>query len=140
LEPAGPGWLLVGDAAGLVDPITREGIYFALRSAEWAAAAIGSSGPEPWRRYVTRIREEIGGELAKAARIKSRFFRPGFTRLMIDALRHSASVRSVMADLVSGRQGYSDLKWRLVKTLQVGVAARFLVGKARRDASAPPDR
>ena len=35
-----------------------------------------------------------------AARLKSRFFRPGFTRLLIDALRHSASVRTVMADLV----------------------------------------
>jgi flavin-dependent dehydrogenase len=40
LSPSGPGWYLVGDAAGLVDPITREGIYFALLSAQWAADAI----------------------------------------------------------------------------------------------------
>ena len=33
LDLAGPGWLTVGDAAGLVDPITREGIFFALQSA-----------------------------------------------------------------------------------------------------------
>ena len=39
LSPCGPGWFLVGDAAGLVDPVTREGIYFALRSGEWAAEA-----------------------------------------------------------------------------------------------------
>ena len=32
---AGDGWLAVGDAAGLVDPITGEGIYYALRSATW---------------------------------------------------------------------------------------------------------
>jgi len=125
VAPGGPGWLLVGDAAGLVDPITREGIYFALRSAEWAAAAITSSDREPWRQYTSRVREEIGADLARAARLKRRFFQPRFTQLVIDALRRSASVRTVMADLVAGRQGYGDLKWRLLRTLQLGVAARF---------------
>ena len=44
LTASGPGWFLVGDAAGLVDPITREGIYFALRSSELAAQAVASAG------------------------------------------------------------------------------------------------
>jgi geranylgeranyl reductase family protein len=124
LQPAGPGWFLVGDAAGLVDPITREGIYFALASAAWAADAIASGPNDSWRHYAIRVRDEIGGELARAARLKHRFFRPHFTRLMIEALRCSASVRDVMADLVSGQQGYADLKWRLLKTLQVGPSSR----------------
>jgi menaquinone-9 beta-reductase len=37
---AGPGWLLIGDAAGFVDPFTGEGIHRALRSARAAADAI----------------------------------------------------------------------------------------------------
>jgi len=37
---AGPGWLLVGDAAGFLDPFTGEGIHRALVSAELAAAAV----------------------------------------------------------------------------------------------------
>jgi flavin-dependent dehydrogenase len=37
---AGPGWLLVGDAAGFLDPFTGEGLHRALASAELAAAAI----------------------------------------------------------------------------------------------------
>ena len=41
---AGPGWLLVGDAAGFVDPFTGEGIHRALRSAQAAAAAILAGG------------------------------------------------------------------------------------------------
>ncbi len=41
-EVAGPGWLLVGDAAGFVDPFTGEGIYRALRSARAAASALRS--------------------------------------------------------------------------------------------------
>jgi len=42
--PAGPGWLLVGDAAGFVDPFTGEGIHRALRSARAAADAILAGG------------------------------------------------------------------------------------------------
>ena len=41
---AGPGWLLVGDAAGFLDPFTGEGLHRALVSAELAAAAIGARG------------------------------------------------------------------------------------------------
>ena len=37
---AGPGYLLVGDAAGFLDPFTGEGVYRALRGAELAAAAV----------------------------------------------------------------------------------------------------
>ncbi len=40
---AGPGWLLVGDAAGFLDPFTGEGLHRALVSAELAAAAIRAS-------------------------------------------------------------------------------------------------
>jgi flavin-dependent dehydrogenase len=42
--PAGAGWLLVGDAAGFVDPFTGEGIHRALRSARAAADAILGAG------------------------------------------------------------------------------------------------
>ena len=135
LQPAGPGWVLVGDAAGLVDPITREGIYFALLSAQWAAEAIASSATGSWRHYAGRVREEICGELALAAHLKHRFFRPQFTRLLIDALRHSASVREVMADLVSGDQGYAGLTWRLTKTLQIGLVSRVLFSSGTRGAT-----
>lgn len=37
---AGPGWYLVGDAAGFLDPFTGEGLHRALVSAELAAEAI----------------------------------------------------------------------------------------------------
>jgi flavin-dependent dehydrogenase len=39
---AGVGWLLVGDAAGFLDPFTGEGIHRALVSARLAAAAVGA--------------------------------------------------------------------------------------------------
>ena len=43
LRRAGPGWLLVGDAAGFLDPFTGEGLHRAFVSAELGAAAVGAS-------------------------------------------------------------------------------------------------
>jgi geranylgeranyl reductase family protein len=123
---SGPGWMTVGDAGGFVDPITREGIFFALQSAEAAADALSSAVRDPARQYAERVRAEIGAELARAARYKAGFFRPRFTRLMVDALRSSHGVRAVMADLVAGTQSYRALKWRLARTLEVGLAWRLV--------------
>src|SRR4029079_13244322 len=102
---------------GLVDPITREGIFFAVQSAMFAADALMSGSPEPARVFAERVRDEIGIELARAARYKAGFFSPHFTRLMVDALASSQHVRAVMADLVAGTQSYRDLKWRLARTM-----------------------
>ena len=122
---AGRDWCLVGDAAGLVDPITREGIYFAVASGAWAAEAIGG-GREAMREYTARVHDEASGELAAAARLKAGFFRPSFSALLLDGLESSPRIRAVMADLVAGTQSYRTLKWRLLNTLEIGLAGRAL--------------
>jgi len=116
--------MLLGDAAGLVDPITREGIFFALRSGAMAAAALGERDPS--RGYAARVGDELHGELRRAATLKAGFFRPRFTRLLVDALRESAAIRAVMIDLVAGRQPYRGLKRRLLGTFELGLAWRAL--------------
>jgi geranylgeranyl reductase family protein len=126
LEIAGPGWLLVGDAAGLVDPITREGIFFALRSADLAADALLSMVGAPEAQYDDRVRREILPELARAARLKSEFFRPQFTRLLVHAVASSPAVSRIMAGLIAGTQTYAGLKWRLLSTLEWQLAWRLL--------------
>ena len=124
LELAGPNWCLAGDAAGLVDPITREGIYFALLSGQWAAdAAIARDASQ----YAARVRAAIVPELAHAARLKASFFRLASTGLLIQALQHSAAVNTIMANLVAGRQGYAGLKWRLLRTLEWQLAWQAMV-------------
>jgi geranylgeranyl reductase family protein len=126
LTLAGPRWLLVGDAAGLVDPITREGIYFALRSGELAADALCSERTAA-QHYRDSVSDEMANELARAARLHAHFFEPRFTRLLMDALLTSAGIRAVMADLVAGGQGYKGLRWRLARTGEIGLACRWLV-------------
>jgi geranylgeranyl reductase family protein len=128
-QPAGDGWMLLGDAAGLVDPITREGIFFALRSGMLAAAALSTAFPA--RTYANGVRDELHDELRRAARLKAGFFRPRFTSLMVEALSHSPGIRAVMIDLVAGRQPYAGLKRRLLGTLEIGLMARTLLGGSR---------
>lgn len=114
---AGPRWMLLGDAAGLVDSITREGIFFALQSADAAADSLLASGPAD--AYAQRLGDSVYPELIRAARLKAMFFRPGFTRLLIRALQQSAAIREIMIDLIAGRQPYYGLRRRLLATREV---------------------
>lgn len=124
-RPAGDRWLLLGDAAGLVDPVTREGIYFALQSADLASTAIASER-DPGSAYAAALRDGIYGELRRAARFERAFFSPRFLRLLHDALRQRPGVQAVMADLVAGRQPYRGLRRRLLATMELGLAWRLL--------------
>jgi menaquinone-9 beta-reductase len=133
-RPAGERWLLAGDAAGLVDPITREGIFFALVSGELAARSVTEAGgaDRAAADYRARLGDEIYPELSRAARLKRGFFRGGFTHLLVDALGHSRAIRDVMADLIEGRQPYATLKRRLLGTFHLGLAWRLLMLERQR--------
>jgi geranylgeranyl reductase family protein len=122
--PAGAHWMLLGDAAGLVDPITREGIFFAMRSGQLAAAALATR--DPARAYAASIRDEVHAELRRAAEMKAAFYRPRFTRLLIEALNQSAAIRAAMIDLIAGRQHYAGLKRRLLGTLEFGLMVKLI--------------
>jgi geranylgeranyl reductase family protein len=115
-RPSGDRWMLLGDAAGLVDPITREGIFFALRSADMAAQSLGTG--RPGQMFSEHLTDEIHEELRCAARLRTRFFRPHFIALLLRALGTSGSIRDVMADLVAGRQMYRGLRRRLLTTME----------------------
>jgi geranylgeranyl reductase family protein len=124
-QPAGERWMLIGDAGGLVDPITREGIFFALASAEAAADSLAAA--DPGRVYAARIREGIHRELRRAARLKTRFFERRFTGLLVRALQRSPRIRTVMADLVAGEQPYRGLRRRLLRTFELRLMWNLLV-------------
>lgn len=126
-RPAADGWMLAGDAGGLVDPITREGIYFALASGEAVASSLGE--PDPAGAYTARIRDGIHDELRRAARVKRGFFDPRFTSLLVRALDCSPRIQAVMADLVAGRQPYRGLRRRLVRTFELRWMFELLVSR-----------
>ncbi len=70
----GPGWALLGDAAGFADAITGEGIFYALRSAELFAQAVNAGRPAE---YEQTWRCDFGRDLLCAAKLRERFFGSG---------------------------------------------------------------
>ena len=113
----GDDWALLGDAAGFADPVTGEGIYYALRSAELLAQAyLGGD----LRSYEEKWRVDFGAELRRAAQLRRRFYGnfwgAPFTERMIEFARGHRGVKRVLGDLVAGEQGYIDLKKKLMKS------------------------
>ena len=116
-KACGDDWALLGDAAGFADPVTGEGIYYALRSAELFAAAYLRGAPLS---YESSWREDFGAELRRAAQMRRRFYGnfwgAPFTERMIEFARGHRGVKRVLGNLVAGEQGYVDLKKKLVKS------------------------
>ena len=114
---SGDDWALLGDAAGFADPVTGEGIYYALRSAELFAEAYLSGAPQT---YEKNWRKDFGAELRRAAQMRRRFYGnfwgAPFTERMIEFARGHRGVKRVLGDPVAGEQGYVDLKKKLVKS------------------------
>ena len=124
----GKNWALVGDAAAWVDPITGEGLYYALRSGELLAESLIVQKPEG---YPSRVRRAFSTDLEFATRIARRFYRGRFlggavaTR-MIQFIERSPTFRALMADLFAGSQDYCSLKRRL--WAQCGTTLTEVVG------------
>jgi geranylgeranyl reductase family protein len=119
---AGDGWLAVGDAAGLVDPITGEGLYYAVRSADLAAKAILLDAADAGAVYRKSIRRDFMADLEFGSRLANRVFHGSFlwgavTSRMVQFTRLSPKFREVMQDLFAGTQPYTGLKRRLMKNL-----------------------
>jgi geranylgeranyl reductase family protein len=114
----GDGWALLGDAAGFADPVTGEGIYYALRSAELFAEAYLSGDPAA---YEERWREDFGRELRRASQMRGRFYGTflgaPFTERMIELARAHRGIQKVLGKLIAGDQGYLDLKGKLARSV-----------------------
>jgi flavin-dependent dehydrogenase len=116
---SGNGWAMIGDAAGFVDAITGEGLYYALRSAELLSQSLLADRPQE---YPAVVRNDFLPELEHAARIADRFYSgewmgaPIIER-MIQLTGRSPKFRDLMRDLFAGSQGYSDLRERVYRSL-----------------------
>lgn len=110
---SGERWALLGDAAGLADPITGEGIYFALKSAEILAETIES--PD---QYAAEVWQEMGIELARASHMykrfyASRFLAGDFRKRTVQLSQRSRTLRTILGNLLAGNQSYVGLKKKL---------------------------
>lgn len=115
----GEGWGMVGDAAGFVDPITGEGLYYAFRSAELLTDAILAGNPAA---YQTLLQQDLLPELIAATGYTARFFRgklfgqPVLER-MVQFIGESKKFRELVCDLFAGAQAYVTLRGRCYRQL-----------------------
>jgi flavin-dependent dehydrogenase len=120
---AGDGWMAVGDAAGLVDPITGEGLYYAIRSADLAAKALLSEiGDLAGQAYRRMLRRDFASDLEFGSRLAKRVFFGRFLygsvpARMVQFTRSSPRFAGIMQDLFAGTQSYLGLKRRLIENL-----------------------
>jgi len=103
----GAGWLLVGDAAGFLDPFTGEGIHRALVSAELASRAILTGGTprrEAMRAYDRAMRRRFATKDAVSWLVQAFLAHPGWFEYAARRIAARPAVRAtmglVMGDLV----------------------------------------
>jgi geranylgeranyl reductase family protein len=131
---AGDGWLAVGDSAGLVDPITGEGLYYAMKSGDLASQVIASDAhgmaakAAAYREVLSR---EFAADLEYASTLAKRVYGGTFLfhsvpARMVQFIRRSERFRALMQDLFAGTQNYLTLRSRLLKSLRGTLHESFL--------------
>jgi geranylgeranyl diphosphate/geranylgeranyl-bacteriochlorophyllide a reductase len=122
---AGRGWLAVGDAGGLVDPITGEGLYYAIRSGDLASQVVLNDAHDMADKaaaYRAAVAREFTHDLEFAAMLARRVFVGRFLfksvpQRMVHFMQRSPRFRELMQDLFAGTQPYLSLRARLMKNL-----------------------
>lgn len=115
----GAGFLLLGDAAGLIDPFTGEGIANALYSARFAVQAVAEAcaandfSAAFLRRYEQRLWASLGDEL----KISTQLRRLGQRRSLMNLVIRKAARNAEVSDLICGMLANSVPRRRLVNPL-----------------------
>jgi geranylgeranyl reductase family protein len=103
--------LLLGDAAGLTDPLTGEGIYNAIRSAQLAAPVLENSlmrGNVGLHDYQQVAEKKIMSELRIARTLSKNFVR--FPRLAFGMFNRSDGAWRTVCNLMVGEIDYAAVK------------------------------
>lgn len=104
--------LLVGDAAGLMDPLSGEGIRYAVKSARLAAEVIIRGELD---KYTARVQREIGASLSRARWVAALFY--GLPRLCFHLGARNPKVTRLLAEILNDRATYFDFSRRIVPYL-----------------------
>ncbi|MDQ7838995.1 MAG: NAD(P)/FAD-dependent oxidoreductase [Thermodesulfobacteriota bacterium] len=101
---------LIGDTAGLVNPLTGEGIYYALWSGLILAACLIEHSKDHFRalsNYERRIRTELHPQLAVAERVARLLY--SHPRANFRLIGKHRELIGLFIEGLTGREGFSDL-------------------------------
>ncbi|MBY6156201.1 geranylgeranyl reductase family protein [Pseudooceanicola nitratireducens] len=124
--------LLAGDAAGLVDPITGEGIAYAMQSGAFAGAAAAEAiaanhPPRALTLYKQKLRL-IHSAMFHANWIREIIFGRAFRGAFYRAFKGSGTVRHQYLRLMAGEIEYPALAWATFKKVP-GFVVRSVTGR-----------
>lgn len=121
---SGDRWIAVGDAGGLVDPITGEGLYYAVRSGDLASRIVlaDQDNEQQAAQYRDWIERDFGHDLTYGAALAKRLFCGAILfkavpSRMIEFMKRSPKFCEIMQDLFAGTQPYLELKSRLLRNV-----------------------
>ena len=105
--------LLAGDAAGLVDPITGEGIAYAMKSGQLAAQAairaLSAGTPQSALAAYRADLRSITRAISQARNLRQLMFRPVFRSTFIRGFSRSSTLRQEYLRLLAGETEYADI-------------------------------
>lgn len=114
-QPAsGKDWILIGDAAGHVDPFTGEGILYAMWSARLAGEALKMGKPEI---FDVLWRKEYGWNLEEGVKSRSLFFNDRLLNLSVFTAKRSPTFGKLLYDVTNSEQDYKTFSGALMKIL-----------------------
>lgn len=114
---------LVGDAAGLVDPFTGEGIRMAIKSGRLAAEAIISGAHE---RYPELVDREIGRSQRLGLGLSHLFY--GYPEIAWQLAVRNPFASQAFVDLISDRVSYRGVLASFLASLPIYGPTRMLAG------------
>jgi geranylgeranyl reductase family protein len=128
---AGKGWMLIGDAAGHADPITGEGIMYALWSASLAADAL-AAGDIP--SYDRAWRAAYGRNLADGARTKRLYYNSTLVELSVALALRSSTFGRLLYDAINDEIDYGSFTGSVLRKLP-RIAGEAVVGRGKAGAA-----
>jgi len=109
--------LLVGDAAGVVQPLFGEGIQYAVRTGALAAACIAEGTTAVAERYTEGVRDLFGAEFDAAERVGRMFHRAPYLSYRF-GVKNPAGTRLV-GRIMAGETSMAQMETRIYDRLHV---------------------
>ncbi|HGG04000.1 MAG TPA: geranylgeranyl reductase family protein [Aliiroseovarius sp.] len=135
-KPGQGNILFVGDAAGLVDPLTGEGIAYALESGDIAArvAAQAITKGEPakaGKEYCKRLKP-FHRDLQRALKLRQLAYLKAFEAKFRDRLQNSPRIRQAFFELLDGSLNYRGLEKQISRATLAKLGRKMKIWPGRR--------
>ncbi len=112
--------MLVGDAAGLVSPITGEGIYYAIRSGiiagQVAYESVRDKNPLRIKEYERRLGQALGTEFSAANFVSNRIYKSSRNvNLICEMAENDSTLQDYIVDLALGIRSINRIRFDIAK-------------------------